>query len=282
MRTKNQNTNDLYYFSEQLTIHLAGMERYPLTIVEAPSGFGKTTAVQEYLKEHLPQSACEHWYTCLGEPTAKAWNGICDLFARIDSEVAEGMNKLEAPTADTLADFAALSRKLHCPSETYLIIDNYQLVGSNIPRQMLGAFSVHRNTNLHIIIITQQLKGEESTVHHANIHTINADSLMFDRKSTSEYFRISGIRLTDSELDSIHNSTEGWVSAIRLQMLNYKQTGVFERTNDIEQLVKTAVWNRLSEDEKIFFLAVSILEGFTTKQAQIMLSKKRCPSTSFN
>lgn len=283
MRGEKKNLKELYYFPKQLRRRLAGVERYPLTIVEAPSGFGKTTAVREYLMENMSFPSIVYWYTCLGEPPTKAWNGICDLFGRIDSESAASLKKLEIPTADTLADLVSLIRKIRCPCETFLVMDNYQLVGSDIPRQMINAFSVHGNDRLHIIVITQQLKGGgESTIHHATVHTIDSNDLIFDKESTGRYFRMAGITLSNSELDRIHKNTEGWVAAIRLQMLNYQQTGAFERTSDIEQLVKTAVWNKLSDHEKEFLLSVSVLDGFTTRQAQIMLDEKTLPDSILN
>ena len=64
-----------YYFSEKLKQRLTRIPFYPLTVVEAPAGFGKTTAVREFLKENLPPDAREFWYTCLGEPAAAAWGG---------------------------------------------------------------------------------------------------------------------------------------------------------------------------------------------------------------
>ena len=60
-----------YYFSDKLKRQLALIAHHPLTIVEAPSGFGKTTVIREYLKENLPQGATEYWYTCL---YGMAWN----------------------------------------------------------------------------------------------------------------------------------------------------------------------------------------------------------------
>ena len=55
-----------YYFPRQLKEQLAKISQHPVTVLEAPSGFGKTTAVREYLKEKLPEGARQYWYTCLG------------------------------------------------------------------------------------------------------------------------------------------------------------------------------------------------------------------------
>lgn len=282
MQNLRKNNKRNYLFSQRLTRQLERMEEFPLTVVEAPSGFGKTTAVQEYLKKYL-HGRPWHCYTCLGESPAKAWTGICGLFAMIDNETALDLQKLEFPDTDTLADLAWMLRRIRCDSQNFLVIDNYQLIGGELPRQIINAFSTHSNPNLHIVVITQPLKDTyKPTVHYGNIHRINAVDLLFDKETTAAYFRLAGIRLTDGELDTLHNSAEGWISAIRLQMINYQQTGTFARTADIDQLVRMTVWNRLSDRERIFLLSVAILDGFTTKQAQIMLKEAPLPESIQN
>ncbi len=205
------------------------------------------------------------------------------MFSMIDDTTASVLRKLGLPSEETLADLVLSLRALRCKSETFLVIDNYQLIRSDILRRIIHAFSTHGNTNLHIIFITQQLKEADiTTVHHANIYRIESSNLLFDREDIAKYFRIAGIRLTDNELNDLNNSTEGWVSAIRLQLMNYQQTGTFERTSDIEQLVKTVVWNLLSEEEKEFLLSVCVLDGFTTGQAQNMIEQATLPEGILN
>lgn len=60
MQKVKRNASELYYFSKQLKDRMSGMEQYPLTLVEAPSGFGKTTAVREYLKKYSGMPVCSH------------------------------------------------------------------------------------------------------------------------------------------------------------------------------------------------------------------------------
>ncbi|TCL57476.1 LuxR family maltose regulon positive regulatory protein [Kineothrix alysoides] len=283
MQIMKRKTSETYYFSKQLKHQMSGMEKYPLTVVEAPSGFGKTTAVREYLKKHSGISVCSHWYTCMGESPTKVWDGICSLFGEIDEAVEAKLKRLELPTLDSLADLVLLLRKLRCEQETFLVIDNYQLFGSEIKSQIINAFSVHGDDKLHIVFITQPLGNKpQDTVHYANVYEIDNRYLVFDRDSIGSYFRMSGLALSDSELDYVHRSTEGWAAAVRLQMLNYQQGGSFEHTNDIDQLIKIAVWNKLSEEEKLFLLSVSVLESFTTKQALIMMEETALPDSILN
>ncbi len=274
MKLNKYKAHELLYFSEHLKNQLMKIKEYPLTIVEAPSGFGKTTAVREYLKENLSDDSYKKWYTCLGESSAKAWSGICNLFSQASPDIAARLEKLELSASEMLADLASIIRTCCVKAETFLMIDNYQLVSSDILRDIINAFSVHEDSKLHIIFITQPLKDNSKyTVHHQHIHKIQSSDLTLNKKGTAEYFKTAGIKLSDSELDKLYDFSEGWISAISLQLLNYIQTGTFARTADIEKLVHTAIWNRMDESEKEILLSLSILDSFTAKQIRIMIGK---------
>ncbi|MFT3985044.1 MAG: LuxR C-terminal-related transcriptional regulator [Lachnospiraceae bacterium] len=267
-----------YYFPEKLKKQLSRILEYPLTIVEAPSGFGKTTAVREYLNENLPQDSVQYWYTSLGEPGSIAWMGICELFSNVSIGVADDLQNLKMATMETLFRIASYLRGISCERETWLVIDNYQLVDCKVSRELISVFSMHGNPKLHIVFITQQLGVQQRfSIHNNNIHTITAASFFFDRESTACLFRMQGIRLTGEELEKLFFSTEGWVSAIHLQLINYQETGSFDFNSDIEHLVETAIWDKLSLEEKNFLLSVSILDGFNARQAAIMLEEEVLP-----
>ena len=266
-----------YYFSDKLKEQLSQIPYYPLTVVEAPSGFGKTTAVREYLDKELPDATCE-WYTCLSESFAVAWLRICNLFKYIDSEAAEEMKMLKMPATDTLYDIGNILHNLNCKNETYLVIDNYQLMDLNNHRELIRVFSMHNNSNLHLIFITQQLPSHEQLfINNNNIYLIKAPAFFFDKDSISNLFRMEGLRLTKEELENLSDSTEGWISAIRLQMINYREMGTFIYSKGIEQLVETAIWNRLTPAGKDFLLTVSVLDCFTVRQAASMLDDELSP-----
>ena len=272
------NMRRMYFFSHRLKSQLSQISYHPVTVVEAPSGFGKTTAVREYLREVVKDGAQEYWYTCLGEPASTAWKGICGLLTSISSEIAAELTALESPTVESLLQIGKLLRSFDCKTETYLVIDNYQLIDSEIPRELIHVFSMHGNGNLHFVFITQQLRSrQQHMIHNADICTIDSSAFFFDREGTANLFRMEGIRLSEEELESVFMSTEGWVSAIRLQMMNYKINGTFDHTADIEHLVESAIWRRLSEEEQNFLLSVSVMDSFTVRQAAIMSGKDILP-----
>lgn len=271
------NKRQKYYFSDKLKAKLSQISQYPLTIIEAPSGFGKTTAIREYLRNKHTQINCE-WYTCLGEPAPVAWAGICELFSGIDSEAADGMKKLKMPMMDTLFYIKPYLKNLNCIKKTYLVIDNYQLINFNMHRELINVFSTHEAVNLHMVFIMQPLDSKkQSPVHNDNIYIVDASSFFFDRESICALLRMEGLRLTEKELEDLFRNTQGWISAIRLHLINYKETGSFICPAGIEKLVETAIWNQLAPEEKEFLLEVSVFDSFTAKQASYMMGCEILP-----
>ena len=113
------NCQNSYCFTDKLKRQLAQIPNHPLTVVEAPSGFGKTTAVREFLKEYLSDGACEYWYTCLSEPASIAWKNICELLSNIDIDVADKLQMLGKPSMNTLMGIPAILKNLNCSIETF-------------------------------------------------------------------------------------------------------------------------------------------------------------------
>lgn len=257
------------YISDKLKNQLSQMSHFPLTIVDAPSGFGKTTAVREYLKENLPDCADQYWYTCLSESPSIAWAGICDLFSKINCEMAKNLKKLGFPTLDTLMYISAFFKDLNCNNEIYLIVDNFQLLKSDILQELISIFSMHGNPRLHMIFITQNFRITSHTTFHNNyIHTIESSTFFFDKESTAYLFKMEGIRLNDSELDYVYTSTEGWISALRLQISNYIQTGSFDYTADIDHLVESAIWNQLTPKQQTCLVSLSVMDSLLPDKLQ--------------
>lgn len=270
---------DNYYLSERLLHELRKIPQYPLTVVEAPSGAGKTTAVREYLKEHIAQAINEYWYTVIGETASKAWENICGLFYQFDNETAAALSRLGMPTGETLSDIARIMRNCRCDLPTVLVVDNYQLINSPVQREIISALSYSGSSNLHIVVITQELGlPPAGGAYNNRILTLGKEALFFTKSEAASYFRQGGLRISEQELDKVMGYTEGWVAALCLQTLHYRTTGSFGNSGSIVQLVRTAIWNRLEKHEQHFLLALSLFGSFTAEQGQIMLDKDELPA----
>ncbi|MDR1578873.1 MAG: hypothetical protein LBS35_00830, partial [Synergistaceae bacterium] len=132
--------SESYYFPGHITEKLARIPEHPVTFVEAPSGFGKTTAIREYIRRSLPE-AFSRWHICLGEPPVKTWSSVCGMFPDADGQTTERLRELGPPTIETIADVSEIVRNFRAPLETFLIVDNYQLFDCAARKQIVEAFS---------------------------------------------------------------------------------------------------------------------------------------------
>lgn len=267
-----------YYFSHDLMMRLSRMQDYPITIVEAPSGFGKTTAVREYLNSNLSATARQYWYTCLGESAPACWAALCNLFKNAAPEMAAKLKELRMPMAGASANIALSEGEIICPADTYLVIDNFHLIAHRIISELKSLVAVMHFSHLHLILIAQQYPEDFYTLtQDARIQKIEASVFFFDKTGTDALFRLEGIRLSGDELENIYANTEGWIAAIRLQIINYREEGSLNYTEGIEELVEAAFWNRLTQEEKEFLVSVSVLDSFTPGQAAMMIGMDVLP-----
>lgn len=270
--------NNTYYLPERVKKTLSAIYNYPATVVEAPSGFGKTTAVREYLITHTFRDTNKYWHTCLGEPIEKSWNAFCTSLANFNEATAGYLKRLGIPTDDNLADVADAMRRCDGKNETYIIIDNFQYMYENLPDYIIDALASHNNPKLHIIFLTQPTGyPNKRKMQNENIFYIGSKVLSFTISDTGEYLEKNGIILNKNELSNIYKITEGWIAALNLQRVNYSNSGKFDKSVEMDDLIKSVIWNHLSDKEKKFLLSVSVFDSFTFEQARIMSDKKNLP-----
>jgi len=94
MQKPKKNQTRSLFFSERITEALNGIFDHPLTIVEAPMGYGKTTAVREYLNKAGVNLL---WQRVYDSSTNNFWNGFARLFRELDDYRSQSLVQLGFP-----------------------------------------------------------------------------------------------------------------------------------------------------------------------------------------
>ena len=265
------------HFPPRLAGALTAISERPLTLITAGSGYGKTTAVSNYL-EHLPEEWACHWYTCFGEPPERMWEGICALLAFGDRRTAGLLSKLDQPGLDSLGRIALLMDSFSCARETVLVIDNFQLSAFPAPFRLLDALAAHRCGRLHLVVLTQPIHtGEALSVSSPRVHQIEQGAFCFGAADVRKLFRLWGAELEPEQAAQLAASTEGWVAALRLHLAHFLSGGALDESVGMNELMEQAFWRRRSERERRFFLGLSLLNTFTEAQAAVMLGGGELP-----
>lgn len=263
------------FFPSRLKNEMKSILSAPLTLVTAGSGFGKTTAVSSFVETLSEEQVCR-WYTCFGEPPERAWAGICELLAIADPNTAGFLTKISAPTLDSLGHIALLMGGFHCERETILVIDNYQMAGFPEPYRLLDTLAAHRCTNLHFVVLTHPIHmGAAQSGSNPHIHQIEQTLFCFHGSEIQTLFSRLGANICSQDADLLDTETEGWVAALRLYLSHFLSGGALNENVGINELMERVFWRPLREEQREFFLGLSLLDTFTEAQAACMLGQDK-------
>lgn len=280
MKQVSNNGGDPHYYSKRLISKLDKLRYAAITVVEAPSGYGKTTAVCEYLETRLPQSTPIYWFTGTNEAPSSAYRRLCQNIEVIDGEVGRRLLKIEFPNAATIGDVIDAFRMIKCMHESYLVIDNFQLLYKTLPDSFLRALFEHQVKNLHIIFITQILRREQYdlVMKHVGLH-INTADLRLYAEDIRNYFTLSDLNISLDEIQRITTYTEGWIIAVYMQLRAFREKGSvsqFDKTG-ILTLMENLIWDALTQEQRTFLLYLSPFESFTLQQACVLSNSSTLP-----
>ncbi|KKM09878.1 hypothetical protein SY88_17010 [Clostridiales bacterium PH28_bin88] len=204
---------------------LAGLREYPLTLVTAGPGYGKSTAVAAALAEMAIPHA---WYS-VGEDDASGYVFCCylagaveQLFPGAGAEAAALLAGREG-SRPWLAAADALLKALavQSPRDAVLVVDDYHLVAGNQEVEALvGRLLAYQPDWLHVAVLSRaHVDLPEVARRRARAEVLEVDErdLAFSREEMKEYFdKMHRYALNSSDLAHLARITEGWVMALQL------------------------------------------------------------------
>lgn len=272
-KAKQYSTKSLY-FPNRITQALNGVFDHPLTILEAPMGYGKTTAVREYLGKAGVNML---WQKVYGSSTSSFWNGFSQLFCELDDENSQSLVQLGFPVDEVLAQEALnLIESIKLPVRTVLVIDDYHLIDSPEANSFLELLIENEIDNLHIVLTARFTKFQklEELALKGYLNHITKEILELKPKEIAKYFKACGISLSNAEADKLYAVTEGWISALYLFMLEYIAEGSYTPGKNIYKLIEKAIYTPLSGEIKDFVMTLCIFDSFTYEHAFHMWGNK--------
>ena len=255
------------YIPKRLADSLENIKKYPLTVLEAPSGFGKTTALSEFFSHGYFKDKYILKRTFFTADTDEYWRRFCDALSDADRICADALRALGTPCDENMSDIREILSESECARETYIVLDNLSGSAEGI-NAFLTALSCNRAEGLHIVASVQSVNTQNSFrfLGGGSAYCIDAEDFTFSAADCREYFESAGIVLTDAELSELTDITGGWIFAVYLQMVFYAKNKRFEK-GILSALIETAFFDRLSDKERNFYISLSPLKSFTLSRA---------------
>lgn len=260
-----------WYFSKRLLDALQPMFTNPLTVVEAPSGYGKTVAVTAFLRsisDILVVTA-----SAKGSGPENFWPDFCRALAQDIPEAADAsaaLQRLGLPR-----DFAqskealALLRAVPFTQKTFLLFDDCHF----LPRSFIHfceSLSAEKLPNLHVVCVTRHAWADNRKLPHQTktLSSIDRNLLALRPQEICELYALYGLPLELAAARELHAITEGWISVLNLSVLWHKKHGDLSAfPKNVAELIQATIYAPLSTEARNALFSLAPLERFTAEQA---------------
>ena len=248
------------YFSERITEKLYALWQSDLAMLEAPAGYGKTTAVRWAMRDVAPEQV--HWFTAVSSQQDTSLDWFIRQIGALDPAAGEALRKLGFLNRSNVGIAADIIAGLTVPSPNYLIFDNFQLIGDNWPLPLLHALADRRRNGLHIILISQNFGRLRLAFENtAGVTRLTSRDFLLRREDIGEYGRQLGLELTAAQEETIYRNTEGWPAAVALYIEHLRENGgALPEFRDMDGLLQEFFWSTFTREERELLLRVSVYD----------------------
>ena len=272
MSKRKQNLGAVY-ITARLEDSLSSVSLCALTVVEAPMGYGKTTAVSWFLGERVTrEDALVIRTSVYSDNLAIFWRSLQDAFFRAGLEfLREYPRPVDAASASLLSD--DLCRELASRGDCYVFMDDFHLLSDVRAASFVCALAHRLPSNVHLIVAGRGrfVPAEEVVRLGARVCRIGAQQLRLSRTELACYARRSGVSLTEEQVEELAYSSEGWFSAIYLSLRMFSERGSLpDCDSGIYAMLTSAVIDTLSAQQREFCAVMGLADEFTVGMARFV------------
>ncbi len=256
---------------------LSSLYDYPMTIVEAPMGFGKTTAVKSFLKA---EKSTPLWITFFhaGESVSYFWDKFSAEFGKLDDTAGAKLKALGFPSDIPQTEMViSLLNGINFINKTVLVIDDFHLLQDVSINDFLMRLVKERFDNLHVVIITRDTTRLDFSelLSKGLCYIISQQKLKFTEDEIHSYCRMMVDNISAAEIRKVIEYSDGWISLIYLILLGF-ENGIPVGMNDsIDELVEKTLFNTYDEQIRGFLLKLSLMDIFSARQALFITQEEK-------
>jgi len=242
-----------------------------LTLVTAPSGYGKTAAVQKWADSSgLP---CV-WLTVDAQDNDPRvfWRYVCAaldaILPGIRSDTEYVFSSQELLAANTQIKII-IDRASALLADSVLIIDDTQVITNWQIFKGLSYFIDFLPAKLHMVVIGRAELGHGLARYKlkSNFLSIGVGDLRFRREEIAAFFKKMERNVAVADIQKLENYTEGWATALVAIALSMEKepgvqdlaVGIYRSSYSIEQYLLNEVFGSWPEEKRSFVLETSIL-----------------------
>ena len=253
--------------------------KYPLIAVNAGAGYGKTTAVHDFVDEY---KAITLWVQLSERDNtgSRFWENFSHSMTLINNApFAESVKKIGFPdTPEKLKQYLGLIRELSDKKRRIIVFDDCHF----IKNPEVIRFTEESIRNLPVGTTLLLISRSTLRINTAGLLSTNSmfeaseNELRFTESELAQYFKKQGISLKPDCLHTIMKDTEGWAFALNYIARSYKKAPGYEgylrnamKTN-IFRFMETEIWDNTSALLQNFLIRLSLIDHLSVDLIELL------------
>jgi LuxR family transcriptional regulator, maltose regulon positive regulatory protein len=260
-----------------------------LTLLTAPTGYGKTTLLVEWLTTLDIHDWRTIWISLdrFDNAPLRLWSyvvsGIKKVYPRFQYNLQQMIQRGYDMHDPTLLN-PLLNEIAQIPYQFCLVLDDYQAIQEQSVHSTLEYFIEHQPVNVHLILSSRttppipllRLRAQRQLVE------INAQDLSFTLPEARSFLtKVMELDLDAAQATALFEATEGWIAGLQLAALSVQgrqimgplRADLLRENTQILDYLTTEVLNEQNDEIKEFLLKTAILAELCAPLCDFMLGR---------
>lgn len=264
------------YFTKRLNDLLSSIYRFPLSIIEAPMGFGKTTAMKLFLS---PEDVDSIWVVCeTGQDTVNYfWDMLSSGVGQCSAKSGTMLKRMGFPENESQIEKSiCILRQAEFKKHIIFLMDNYEAAKSELLNHFIVQIARSEMANFHFVLLSRDATAAQlqPMLSDKQCNVITREQIKFTEDEVFAYCKLLDRRVSTAEIDSIVQYTNGWVSMVYIMMAGRKNHIPMGANDTVDEWIDKALFRTYDEATERFLLQLSYMGSFTAKQAAFVTQNK--------
>lgn len=267
MQKKSRTFFKKIYLKPSLKEQLQQIMAVPLTVVTAPLGYGKTTAVKKVL---LELSADIQWNNCAAGAETVFWHCFVQALHAVGVDTSSLASQELPRSATARQQVLEVLQTASLKKPVVFVWNDYHRLQSEACDQLLLELTRAELADWHFVLLTQRPLAftlEDLVLKGTCLH-LQAEDLAFGLNDIIIYYRKNGIVLERCEAKALLELTEGWISGLYCYLCQHQEGRPLAMGEELLGLLQAVADAPCESVERKLLLELALLEDdFTGRQA---------------
>jgi LuxR family transcriptional regulator, maltose regulon positive regulatory protein len=258
---------------------------YKLAIVTAPAGYGKTTAVADFLVKEAMEYA---WFSIddADNDPVRFWRYLTASVAScLKQEELSKISINQELVSSNITTELLIDELCKVTDHIVLVLDDYHLIHNEIILKSVAYFIKYMPPCLSMVILSRKEDNELSMLRSRETAiSLGIRELSFDFDETAELFMQRGIKLNSEAISVLGQCTEGWAAGLVAASFSINESVSISaaveafsgKDRNIDRILDNEVFEHWPQEVKSFLLYTSFLDKLSGPLCGKVTGNEKC------